>query len=55
MEYQLNLPRALFDPSLLTKAYPHLFRLLRHSNLPCFPDDQVIRCLQSSLNQAGQL
>ena len=29
--------KALFSPLQLTSAYPHLFRLLRHSSLPCFP------------------
>ena len=31
--------RAMFAPSLLSSAYPALFRLLRHSRLPCSPEE----------------
>ena len=41
-QYQRDRTRALFDLSNMTEAYPHLFRLLRHSNLPCFSSEQVI-------------
>ena len=36
-EYMTNITRGLFDPPLPESAYPHLFRLLRHTNLPCVP------------------
>ena len=37
-----NLTLSMFDPALLTAAYPALFRLLRHSRLPCSPGDPAI-------------
>ena len=36
-DLKVNLTKALFSPSLLSSSYPHLFRLLRHSALPCSP------------------
>ena len=39
-EYLTNITRALFDPPLPKSSYPHLFRLLRHTNLPCVPSEE---------------
>ena len=36
-EFMTNLTKAMFDPALLSSAYPALFRLLRHTRLPCSP------------------
>lgn len=44
-EYVLNMTKSLFDAShslLSSRAYPNLFRLLRHTALPCFPEDVTI-------------
>ena len=48
--YMMNITRDLFNPPLPQSSYPHLFRLLRHTNLPCLPsaEDQgnmIIRWL----------
>ena len=36
-EYMVNITRNLFHPPLPSSAFPHLFRLLRHTSLPCVP------------------
>ena len=39
-EFMKNTTRHLFDPPLPPSSFPHLFHLLRRTNLPCFPLDQ---------------
>ena len=48
-EFMTNITHALFDPPLPETSYPHLFRLLRHTNLPCVPlaekkTQMILRC-----------
>ena len=48
-EFMTNITRALFNPPLPETSYPHLFRLLRHTNLPCMPlaenkTQLILRC-----------
>ena len=50
--YMTNITRTLFNPPLPRSSYPHLFRLLRHTNLPCLPsgedqDHMILRCMFS--------
>ena len=51
--YMTNITRELFNPPLPQSSYPHLFRLLRHTNLPCMPsvEDQghmILRYMQAT-------
>ena len=39
-EFMKNTTRHLFHPPLPPSSFPHLFHLLRRTNLPCFPSDQ---------------
>ena len=50
--YMTNITRTLFNPPLPRSSYPPLFRLLRHTNLPCLPsgedqDHMILRCMFS--------
>ena len=40
-EYMVNITRNLFYPPLPPSSFPHLFRLLRHTSLPCLPSGQT--------------
>ena len=53
--FMLNITRDLFNPPLPRSSYPHLFRLLRHTNLPCMPSGQdqgnmILRCIAVFIN-----
>ena len=37
-----NLTKSMFDPSLMERAYPSLFRLMRYTRLPCSLDNPEI-------------
>ena len=50
--YIMKITRDLFNPPLPQSSYPYLFRLLRHTNLPCMPsgknqDNMILRCMWS--------
>ena len=49
-EYMVNITRNLFYPPLPPSSFPHLFRLLRHTSLPCLPSGQnsahmLLKCM----------
>ena len=49
-EYMVNITRNLFNPPLPPSSFPHLFRLLRHTSLPCLPsrqspDHMLLKCM----------
>ena len=49
-EYMVNITRNLFYPPLPPSSFPHLFRLLRQTSLPCLPSGQnsahmLLKCM----------
>ena len=49
-EFMVNITRNLFYPPLPPSSFPHLFRLLRHTSLPCVPSGQnpahmLLKCM----------
>ena len=45
--------QSFFSPTLMSSAYPHLFRLLWHSNLPCSPSSTSNSSLLTRCSWAG--
>ena len=49
-EFMVNTTRNLFNPPLPPSSFPHLFRLLRHTSLPCLssehnPAHMLLQCI----------
>ena len=45
-EFMVNTTRNLFNPPLPPSSFPHLFRLLRHTSLPCLSSEHNHMLLQ---------